>query len=334
MRLRAATPGDLTAIMEIERLPGFEKLVGRSTQAEHEARLSDLSHAYLLGLDDRGAVMGFAILRDIGSGEGSVYLKRIAVRDPGQGQGSALLAAVIDWAFAPSDVIRFHLDHFSDNDPAHRAYEKCGLVQEGVLRQAHRLPDGRYADLTVMSILRSEWQARQKSSARAAERSALTPLQQKLRVRGLASVDDARQKLLAPLGADVKVDASPDHLERLWNDVSRLHRHAPSATEAGNLMRGAETVGALIRQLAPEIDDSQTVDLIFSHRIEGIGSFVGPEETFTGAVACDLGSAIAMIDVLERQNSAICRDPIVIVAPDFGWSIWVELEEIVFTRPR
>ena len=73
-----------------------------------------------------------------------------------------MLASVIDWAFSFGDCHRFHLDHFLDNGRAHRAYEKCGLRREGVLREAYRLPDGRFADLVVMAILRPEWAARRK----------------------------------------------------------------------------------------------------------------------------------------------------------------------------
>ncbi|MGV3550717.1 GNAT family N-acetyltransferase [Rhizobium sp.] len=158
--LHRAAPADIETIMEIERQPEFEHLVGRSARSIHEELVADPGHAYLLGLGDDGAVRGIAILRGIGDPMGGIYLKRIAIRDPGQGFGSAMLAAVIDWAFSLGDVNRFHLDHFTTNSRAHRAYEKCGLRQEGVLREAYRLPEGGFADLAVMAILRSEWESR------------------------------------------------------------------------------------------------------------------------------------------------------------------------------
>lgn len=156
--LRRATAKDIDLIMEIERQPGFEHFVGRSARSIHEELIADPGHAYLLGLDADKAVRGIAILRGIGDPSGGIYLKRIAIRDPGHGFGSAMLAHVIDWAFSLADCHRFHLDHFVTNERAHRAYEKCGLRQEGVLREAYRLPDGGYADLTVMAILRQEWE--------------------------------------------------------------------------------------------------------------------------------------------------------------------------------
>jgi len=162
MTLRRATSQDLSTIMEIERQPGFEHLVGNSARCIHEELIADPAHAYLLGLGDDGAIRGFAMLRGIGDPSGGVYLKRIAIRDPGQGFGSTMLASVIDWAFSLGDCHRFHLDHFLDNHRAHLAYEKCGLRQEGILREAYRLSDGRFADLVVMAILRPEWAANRK----------------------------------------------------------------------------------------------------------------------------------------------------------------------------
>ena len=53
---------------------------------------------------------------------------------------------------------RIYLYVFETNPRAIRAYEKCGFVHEGKLRQSvYR--NGRYIDILLMSILRSEWDA-------------------------------------------------------------------------------------------------------------------------------------------------------------------------------
>ena len=189
--LRHATADDIDLIMEIERQPGFEHLVGRSARRVHEELIADHGHAYLLGVDGQ-TVRGFAILRDVGAANGGIYLKRIVVSEPGNGFGSTMLAAVIDWAFSIDGVHRFHLDHLVSNSRAHRVYEKCGLRQEGILRQAYRLPDGRFADLAVMAILRPEWAANRKRAEVAAKLEALTPLQRILRDKALAAAVEAR----------------------------------------------------------------------------------------------------------------------------------------------
>ena len=62
LTLRAAAAGDLDAIMAIERRPGFEDWVGRSSAAEHRAMMDDANTAYLVGEAD-AEVVAFAILR-------------------------------------------------------------------------------------------------------------------------------------------------------------------------------------------------------------------------------------------------------------------------------
>jgi RimJ/RimL family protein N-acetyltransferase len=158
LALRAATPQDFDAIMEVERQPGYEALVGRSPRAEHEALLAGPRHAYFVG--ERERLEAFAILRDLDDAHGNVYLKRIAVRHPGQGEGARFLALVADWLFANTAAHRFHLDCFDDNFRAQAMYAKLGFTRDGVLRQAYRAPDGRRRDLALMALLKPEWLSR------------------------------------------------------------------------------------------------------------------------------------------------------------------------------
>jgi RimJ/RimL family protein N-acetyltransferase len=151
--LRAAETADLDAIMAIERGPGYEALVGRSSRAEHEAMLAGPRHAYFVG--ERHGVEAFAILRDLDDAHGNVYLKRIAARLPGAGR--ALLGLLLDWTFAHTLAHRFHLDCFDDNFRALKMYEKLGFSRDGVLRQAYLAPDGRRRDLLMMALTRPEW---------------------------------------------------------------------------------------------------------------------------------------------------------------------------------
>jgi GNAT superfamily N-acetyltransferase len=158
LSLRRAALSDLDAVMAIERAPGYEALVGRSTRAEHEAMLAGSRHAYFIG--ERAAPEAFAILRDLADPHGNVYLQRIAVATPGRGDGALFLAALIDWAFAHTAAHRFHLDCFDDNVRAQAMYTKLGFSRDGVLRQAYLAPDGRRRDLVAMALLRPEWLSR------------------------------------------------------------------------------------------------------------------------------------------------------------------------------
>jgi hypothetical protein len=66
LALRAASPDDLPAIMAIERMPGFERQVGRSEEPEHHTMMASPTFAYRLGVGAGGAVKAFAILRGLG----------------------------------------------------------------------------------------------------------------------------------------------------------------------------------------------------------------------------------------------------------------------------
>ncbi|HXT08449.1 MAG TPA: GNAT family N-acetyltransferase [Roseiarcus sp.] len=160
--LRPATAADLDAIMAIERAPGYERRVGRSTLGEHQALLAGPRHAYFVGA--REGVEAFAILRDLDDINGNVYLKRIAAR-PGRSAGRALLRLLLDWTFAHTQAHRFHLDCFDDNAPAQAMYARLGFSRDGVLREAYLDADGRRRDLVLMALTRPQWAAQPRRSS-------------------------------------------------------------------------------------------------------------------------------------------------------------------------
>ena len=160
MSLRRTTGDDIASIMAIERQPGYELFVGRSSAEFHARAIIDPDYAYLVGLDADGTIGGFGILRGLSDTMGNVTLKRIAVASPGKGFGTALLHEIIDWVFTETAAHRFWLDHIITNDRARHVYEQCGFRREGVMREAYAMPDdGRRIDLALMSLLRPEWEA-------------------------------------------------------------------------------------------------------------------------------------------------------------------------------
>ena len=162
--LRPAASSDLDAVMAIERAPGYEALVGRSTRAEHEAMLAGPRHAYFLG--ERERPEAFAILRDFADVNGNLYLKRIAVATPGRGDGASFLSALLDWVYSETATHRFYLDCFADNFRAQAMYAKLGFTRDGVLREAYLGPDGRRRDLVLMALTKPEWLSRAAPAAR------------------------------------------------------------------------------------------------------------------------------------------------------------------------
>ena len=162
LTLRPAALADIAAVMAIERSPDFERFVARSEEEEHRAMLASPSHAYRVGVGQSGEIEAFAILRGLGDPHLNLYLRRVAVARPDQGLGTAFLSLVLDEAFGPMGAERFHLDCFADNLRAQRSYEKLGFTRDGVMRQAYRRADGTRADLVMMAILKSEWEARRR----------------------------------------------------------------------------------------------------------------------------------------------------------------------------
>ncbi len=73
----------------------------------------------------------------------------------GKGFGTQAVKLLLDFAFNDLNLQRIYLHVFVTNQRAIRVYEKVGFVQEGVLRK-HVHIDGKYVDLAVMGILRSE----------------------------------------------------------------------------------------------------------------------------------------------------------------------------------
>lgn len=70
----------------------------------------------------------------------------------GRGVGSALMAALVDWADRWAQILRLELTVYADNVPAIALYRRFGFVEEGVHR-AYALRDGVYVDTLAMARL-------------------------------------------------------------------------------------------------------------------------------------------------------------------------------------
>lgn len=66
---------------------------------------------------------------------------------------------LLKYAFETLGCIRVQLKADSRNERSLRAIERIGAVREGVLRHHFILPDGKYRDSVIYSILASEWPA-------------------------------------------------------------------------------------------------------------------------------------------------------------------------------
>ena len=164
LQLVRGSDQDIAFVMATERLPGFEQLVGRWTEAQHRNALADGRHAYFIA-QSRSEAIGFAIVRDWASAERVAHIKRVVVSQPGRGHGKALVAELVEAIFQDTAAHRIWLGVFPENTRARRVYEAVGFQAEGIARGSAFF-GGRHRDELVMSLLRPDWAACSQLSAR------------------------------------------------------------------------------------------------------------------------------------------------------------------------
>jgi len=96
----------------------------------------------------------FDIEREVRCGEIGIMIGDKSMWN--QGLGTEAMTLLLRIGFATLNLNRIFLRVYSDNLRAIRSYEKAGFILEGTLRQAV-YKKGRYGDLHIMSVLRSEW---------------------------------------------------------------------------------------------------------------------------------------------------------------------------------
>ena len=74
-----------------------------------------------------------------------------------QGYGTESMRLMLQHGFEDLNLNRIYLRVYETNPRGMRAYEKAGFILEGRLRQ-DRFLDGKYIDVLLMSVVRSEWQ--------------------------------------------------------------------------------------------------------------------------------------------------------------------------------
>lgn len=75
----------------------------------------------------------------------------------GQGHGQDAVRLMLRHGFNTLNLNRIFLQVFETNQRAIHSYERTGFVLEGRLRQ-DMFKNGKYLDVLIMSVLRSEWQ--------------------------------------------------------------------------------------------------------------------------------------------------------------------------------
>jgi RimJ/RimL family protein N-acetyltransferase len=132
--------------------PGF----ARNWLARYEAGRRAGTAEGFAALDAHDAFLGLALAPDIDSEGRQLELGYIvAPAARGRGVATAMLRRLTRWAFDDAGALRAYLLIETGNVASLRVAERCGYVQEGVLRSVH-LKQDRRADLTLWSRLPSD----------------------------------------------------------------------------------------------------------------------------------------------------------------------------------
>lgn len=147
MDLSPLTADDIPEIMRIERLPGYDAVVGRFEAAEHAGQFASPDACYFGLRDGDHRLAGFVIMQEIH--EPTVLLRRIAVAEPERGVGTRLVRGVMDWTFETTPALALKLDVHVDNARAKHVYEREGFAQYDAdeVHDFLKIPRARWAEM-------------------------------------------------------------------------------------------------------------------------------------------------------------------------------------------
>ena len=126
-----------------------------------QAWAADRAAHFAICLLPHGLLIGGIALRNIDRAHYQAELG-VWIGKPWWGNGYATEAAgtLLDLAFGPLGLNRVHAHHLARNPASGRVLERAGFQREGLLRQ-RVMKWGRFEDVVLLSILRSDWVTRQ-----------------------------------------------------------------------------------------------------------------------------------------------------------------------------
>lgn len=178
--LRAIEPSDVRQlwewaqddeIMRLRDYPSPPTPLALAEQKYRELLSGDARSLHLAIISETGELIGELALRDIDQRIGdAMYTVAIANKGYwGKGYGSDATRTIAKYAFQQLNLHRITLHVHASNERAIRAYEHCGFLHEGRMREAHYM-DGCYSDVIVMGLLRQDFDAGERERLRAAGR--------------------------------------------------------------------------------------------------------------------------------------------------------------------
>jgi acetyltransferase, GNAT len=126
---------------------------------EFVERMADKTKLQFTICDKQENLLGRIYISNLSKEYDSLDITRIYIGDPnerGKGYGKEALKLMLDYCFINLHMERVSLDYFEGNKVASALYESMGFKHEGLARNACK-KDGKYYNLNLMSILRSEY---------------------------------------------------------------------------------------------------------------------------------------------------------------------------------
>ena len=131
---------------------------------ELQATQSKTTWHFVICLRDGARPIGFCGLHAIDHVNGSAELG-IGIGEPSEwdnGYGSEAMRVLLDFGFGELRLHRVSLLVFDSNARAIHVYERVGFKHDGTKREAY-FRHGRHHDMLAMAILRSDWEAQERS---------------------------------------------------------------------------------------------------------------------------------------------------------------------------
>jgi UDP-4-amino-4,6-dideoxy-N-acetyl-beta-L-altrosamine N-acetyltransferase len=115
--------------------------------------LQNTPHTYF-GVESDGKLVGITSLRNIDQLNRQAEFAIFIIETRGIGQEAT--NQTLNFAFQDLGLERVWLKVMADNAPAIKLYQKCGFVEEGILRKSV-FKKGQFIDQIMMAILREEF---------------------------------------------------------------------------------------------------------------------------------------------------------------------------------
>ena len=146
---------EVTRFLSFDEDRSFEDVVNEAIRDRNDPTKMDLT------IVDRATdkPIGRVIVTRIDRHSDSLDITKLYIGDlemRGAGCGEDVMRNLLEYFFTFMHMERVSLDYYTGNKAAQNLYEKLGFVNEGIARNATK-KNGRYYDLNLMSMLRTEF---------------------------------------------------------------------------------------------------------------------------------------------------------------------------------